>query len=48
MPEVIFRFDKEKDLWNIWDTCNFKSDWSDNFTKGIPPNLISLCKGKKI
>jgi len=47
MPEVIFKFDKEKDLWNIWDTCNFESKWSDDFTRGISPELILLCKGKK-
>ena len=47
MPKVIFKFDKEKDLYNIWETCNFKSNWSNNFKKGIPEKIIELCENKK-
>ena len=46
MTKVIFKFNKEKDLWNIWDTCNFKSSWNDNFLNGIHPKILELCKGK--
>ncbi|MDD5012571.1 MAG: hypothetical protein PHQ66_02930 [Candidatus Nanoarchaeia archaeon] len=45
-PKVIFRFDKEKDLWNIWDTCNKDSSWYD-FKNTVHPKLLEICKGKK-
>ncbi len=45
MPKVTFKFDKEKDLYNIWETCNYKSKWSD-FTKNIPV-FTEMCKDKK-
>jgi len=47
MPKVKFVFDKEKDLYNIWDTCNFTSKWSDDFKNGIPEQVLKLCGGKK-
>lgn len=46
MPKVIFKFDKERDLYNIWETCNFSSKW-DDFRKGIPKNILDLCEGKE-
>ncbi len=45
-PKVIFKFDKEKDLWNIWDTCNKDSAWYD-FKKTVHPGLLKICEGKK-
>ena len=45
MPKVIFKFDKEKDLWNNWATVNYKSPW-ENMYKQIPI-LTEICKGKK-
>jgi hypothetical protein len=30
MPKVIFKLDKEKDLFNIWETCNKSSSWYDH------------------
>ncbi|MCX6749228.1 MAG: hypothetical protein NTW17_00585 [Candidatus Pacearchaeota archaeon] len=47
MAKVIFKFNKEKDLWNIWDTCNSKSELSEEFKKQIPEAVLNLCKGKK-
>ena len=46
MPQVIFKFDKNNDLLNIWDACNSDSKWRD-FTKGINPHILDLCKKTK-
>ncbi len=46
MPRIIFKFDKEKDLFNIWETCNKKSRWFDH-QKFVPSVLVEICKGKK-
>ena len=48
MPEVIFKFRKENDLWNLWDTCNNSVSWGYDFTKKIDPKIIRLCKKKKL
>jgi len=47
MPKVIFKFDIEKDLWNIWETCNSGFIFGNDFKKGIPQRTINLCKGKR-
>jgi hypothetical protein len=42
--KVIFKFDKEKDLWNHWH----KSNWKPSFGQfKINPKTIEICKGKK-
>jgi len=42
--KVIFKFDKEKDLWNHWD----KSNKSSSFGKfKIHPRTLEICKGKE-
>jgi hypothetical protein len=46
MPKVIFKFDKEKDLKNLWETANFKSDWS-NFKRNLSPKVLEICENKK-
>jgi len=46
MPKVIFKFDKEKDLWNIWKTCNFNSAWHD-FKKNLNLNILKIAEGKE-
>ncbi len=46
MPKVIFKFDKEKDLWNIWRICNFTSNWHD-FKKSLNPKILKIAKGKE-
>jgi len=47
MPKVVFKFDKEKDLWNNWFAINFISE----LEKGRKFNNISyldkIVKGKK-
>lgn len=44
MPEVIFKFDKEKDLKNLWETANFENKCFDK--KWISSTLIKLAYGK--
>jgi len=48
MPKVIFKFNKENDLWNLWDTCNSSVRWGHDFTRKIDPKIIRLCKKKKL
>lgn len=45
MPKVIFKFDKEKDLWNNWATINYESPWEK--MNNVTPILTDMCKGKK-
>jgi len=45
-PKVLFVFDKEKDLYNIWETCNVASNWFD-YKKTMSPALLKICEGKK-
>lgn len=44
MPKVIFKFDKEKDLWNHWHKSNFKV-----FSKmsNVEPAIREICSGKE-
>jgi len=44
--KVIFKFDKEKDLFNIWETCNKDSNWYDH-KKNIHPMFLDMCEGKE-
>lgn len=46
MPKVIFKFDKEKDLWNNWATVNYESPWGEKKLNKIPI-LDKICKGKE-
>jgi len=46
MPKVIFKFDKEKDLKNIWETCNFNSNLYD-FRKNVTSSVLRICEGKE-
>lgn len=45
IPRVIFKFDEEKDLWNIWDTCNNPSSWYDH-KKNVSKTILEICEGK--
>lgn len=45
MPKVEFKFDKDRDIWNYWDSVNKKSQFL-NFSKFIPADLLMLIKGK--
>ncbi|MBW6442297.1 hypothetical protein K0A97_00755 [Patescibacteria group bacterium] len=45
MPQVKFKFDKRKDIWNHWDTSNYISPWTkkkaNDFTE-----IDKICKNK--
>jgi hypothetical protein len=48
IPKVIFKFDKEKDLENIWKTCNTKQyDYGAGFKELVTKNILHICEGKK-
>lgn len=47
MAIVEFKFDKEKDLKNIWETANQINIYGYNFKKGLTSNILQICKGKK-
>ena len=47
IPKVIFKFDKEKDLENIWETANAKDSYGQSWKDRVTPNIIKMCKGKK-
>jgi len=44
MPKVEFKFDKEKDLWNNWDTSNYVSRWERS---SKIPKIDDMCKNKE-
>ena len=46
MPKVKFKFDREKDLFNIWETCNKDSSWYDH-KKNISSTFLEICEGKE-
>ena len=47
MENIIkFKFNKKKDLWNIWDTCNNNFKWCD-FASRMPSELVNKLKGRK-
>tara|TARA_B100001971_G_C18242542_1_gene571872 strand:- start:612 stop:1292 length:681 start_codon:yes stop_codon:yes gene_type:complete len=46
MIKLEFLFDEEKDLWNIWDSCNHDSRWND-FKKNINAKILKICVGKE-
>jgi len=48
MPQITFKFDKNKDTWNIWDKSNRKSSFGEDWGKSIPLRLIEISKGKPI
>ncbi len=43
MTSVKFVFDKEKDLFNIWQTCSSKS-YGHDFSAKMPKFLVDYCK----
>lgn len=46
MQKVIFKFDKNKDIYNLWETCNEKSSYGYDFTKRIPKDILEICEDK--
>lgn len=48
IPKLNFQFDKEKDMRNIWETCNqTKDDYGAGFKKMVTKNILKICEGKK-
>jgi len=45
-PEVIFRLNKEKDLRNIWETCNSKTSYGYDFKNNLSKETLKACSGK--
>ena len=46
MSKITFKFDKEKDLFNIWETCNKNSPWYDH-KKNVSSTFLEICEGKE-
>ncbi len=46
MVKVIFKFDKEKDLWNNWFAVNFKSNLEKGRKFNNIPKLQEVCENK--
>jgi len=45
MPKVVFKFDKEQDLFNNWHKATHNGMYGQ--TWDIPSDIIKICKGKK-
>lgn len=45
MSKVKFGFDKERDLFNVWQTCTAKS-YGYDFSSRLPKELVKFCKDK--
>lgn len=48
IPKVIFKFNKEKDLWNIWNSCNAKSQYGKSWKGSVTSNILKICRGKSL
>lgn len=48
MPNLIFEFNKEKDILNLWELCNLPNPWEDNNKLQLNPSLINKWKGKSL
>lgn len=46
MSLVTFKFDKNKDLWNIWATCNHVSSWSD-YKGVVNPRVLRIAENRE-
>lgn len=44
---VKFEFNKEKDLYNIWETANSKLSYGYNFKEKLSKNVLKICEGKE-
>ena len=47
MTIVNFKFDKEKDMHNIWETANSKLSYGYDFKKDLSKITLSICHNKK-
>jgi len=46
MTKISFIFNKEKELYNLWDTVNSKNSYGFNFSERIPNKIFILAKDK--
>lgn len=46
MARVVFRFNKDEDLKNIWKACNSGASYGHDFKKSISKNIVELCYNK--
>ncbi|MEK6951931.1 MAG: hypothetical protein AABX29_02845 [Nanoarchaeota archaeon] len=46
MSSVTFKFDKNKDLFNIWETVNSNNSFGTDFKKNLSSRLIEISKGR--
>jgi len=46
MTKVSFIFDKEKELYNLWETVNSQKSYGFDFSKKISDKIIALFKNK--
>jgi len=44
---VNFKFDKEKDLFNIWRSCNYGKNYGYDFTKKVSKSTLKICENKE-
>lgn len=47
IPKLNFVFDKEKDLKNIWETCNTPESYGESWKNAVTGNLYKICHNKK-
>lgn len=47
IPKVIVKFDEEKDLKNIWETCNKEASYGYSWKNSVSKNILEICEGKK-
>ncbi|MBU2104792.1 MAG: hypothetical protein KKF67_03390, partial [Nanoarchaeota archaeon] len=47
IPRITIKFDVEKNLYNVWETCNDNNAYGHDFSKTMPKQIVKLCKNKK-
>ncbi len=45
--KIEFFFDKERDLKNIWRTCQKSDSYGYDFTKTVSKSILEVCQGKE-
>ncbi len=47
MSVVEITFNKDRDLYNIWSTCNREGSFGIDFREKINPKVLEMCRGKE-
>lgn len=47
MSIVKFKFNKGRDLLNVWETANAKAHYGYDFKKGVTKNILRICRNRK-